>query len=241
MLTVCHLYPGLLNLYGDRGNIIAFERRCRWRGIPVKVEEVNLGEVIDFARTDFLFLGGGSDREQELITADLRTRCTDLAGAIEDGLVVLAICGGYQLLGHYYRTLDGTEIPGLGILDFYTQAGDKRLIGNIAVEMEFDGRRIQTCGFENHSGQTFLGDIKPLGKVLKGYGNNGRDGFEGARHKNVFCSYLHGPLLPKNSHLTDYLLKLALERRSHKLFIERLDDSFEESARRVMLRRMGLK
>ncbi|RJX18562.1 MAG: glutamine amidotransferase [Ammonifex sp.] len=241
MLTVCHLYPDLLNLYGDRGNIIAFVKRCRWRGIPVQVEEINLGESIDFARADFLFLGGGSDREQELITADLRTRTADLADAIEDGLVVLAICGGYQLLGHYYRTLDGTEIPGLGILDFYTQAGSKRLIGNIAIELEFGGHKVQACGFENHSGQTFLGNIKPLGRVLKGYGNNGRDGFEGARYKNVFCSYLHGPLLPKNSHLTDYLLRLALNRRGDKRFIKGLDDTFEKNARRVMLRRMGVK
>ncbi|MCL6558703.1 MAG: glutamine amidotransferase [Firmicutes bacterium] len=240
MLTVCHLYPDLLNLYGDRGNIIAFTRRCRWRGIAVRVIEVNLGEPVDLTQVDFLFLGGGSDREQELITADLLSRASDLATAIEDCLVVLAICGGYKLLGHYYRTLDGIEIPGLGILDFHTEAGTKRLIGNIAIEIDFDGERIQACGFENHSGQTFLGKIQPLGRVLKGYGNNGKDGFEGARYKNVFCSYLHGPLLPKNSSLTDYLLLLALRRRGDNRFLNALDDTFENRARQVMLRRLGV-
>jgi hypothetical protein len=240
VLTVCHLYPDLLNLYGDRGNVIAFVKRCRWRGIPVRVEEVNLGETVDFSRIDFLFLGGGSDREQELITADLAKRASDLAAAIEDGLVVLAICGGYQLLGHYYRTLDGTEIPGLGILDFYTQAGTKRLIGNIAIEIELEGERIQACGFENHSGQTYLGRIEPLGQVLKGYGNNGRDGFEGARYKNAFCSYLHGPFLPKNPPFTDHLLSLALRRRGKDRFLKALDDTFENRARQVMLHRLGV-
>lgn len=241
MLTVCHLYPDLLNLYGDRGNIIAFVRRARWRNIPVRVLEVKLGEPVDFREVDFLFLGGGSDREQSLIAADLRRRKDELAAAIEAGLVVLAICGGYQLLGRYYRTLDGVEIPGLGILDFYTQAGGKRLIGNIAIEVELDGKKVQACGFENHSGQTYLGKISPLGRVLRGYGNNGRDGWEGARYKNVFCSYLHGPLLPKNPVLCDYLFRLALRRRGLDTFLAPLDDSLENRANEVMLRRLGVK
>uniref|UniRef100_A0A7C2E2K1 Lipid II isoglutaminyl synthase (glutamine-hydrolyzing) subunit GatD n=1 Tax=Ammonifex degensii TaxID=42838 RepID=A0A7C2E2K1_9THEO len=240
MLTVCHLYPDLLNLYGDRGNIIAFVRRCQWRGIPVRVQEVNLGEPVDFRAVDFLLLGGGSDREQGLITADLQGRAPDLAAAVEDGLVVLAICGGYQLLGRYYRTLDGTEIPGLGLLDLYTEAGTRRLIGNIAVELVLDGKRIRACGFENHSGQTFLGKVKPLGRVLKGYGNNGRDGLEGARYKNVFCTYLHGPFLPKNPALTDHLLYLALRRRGMDCFLSPLDDLLETRANQVMLRRLGV-
>lgn len=238
MLTVCHLYPNLLNLYGDRGNIIAFVQRCRWRGIPVRVREVNLGEKVDFRGMDFLFLGGGSDREQGLITADLRKHASGLAAAIEDGLVVLAICGGYQLLGLYYQPLVGPEIPGLGILDLYTRAGTRRLIGNIAIETDLDGERVRACGFENHSGQTFLGNIEPLGRVLKGYGNNGRDGFEGARYKNVFCSYLHGPLLPKNPALADHLLRLALKRRGMDCFLSPLDDTFEHFANKVMLRRL---
>ncbi|MEW6447519.1 MAG: glutamine amidotransferase [Bacillota bacterium] len=240
MLTVCHLYPNLLNLYGDRGNVIAFVQRCRWRRIPVQVREVNLGETVDFKEIDFLFIGGGSDREQGLIIADLRKHTSSLAAAIEDGLVVLAICGGYQLLGLYYQPLVGPEIPGLGILDLYTRAGTKRLIGNIAIETELDGKTVRACGFENHSGQTFLGNIEPLGRVLKGYGNNGRDGFEGARYKNVFCSYLHGPLLPKNPALTDHLLRLALERRGMDRFLSRLDDTVENLANEVMLRRLGV-
>ncbi|MEW6182040.1 MAG: glutamine amidotransferase [Bacillota bacterium] len=239
MLTVCHLYPDLLNLYGDRGNIIAFVKRCRWRGISVKVNEVNLGEPVDFAQVDFLFLGGGSDREQGLITADLIDRASDLAAAIENGLVVLAICGGYQLLGHYYRTLDGTEIPGLSILDLYTHAGTKRMIGNIGIEVEINGKRMQTTGFENHSGQTYLGNVRPLGRVLKGYGNNGSDGYEGARYQNVFCTYLHGPLFPKNPVLTDNLLSLALRRRGEDNFLAPLDDTFENKANEVMLHRLG--
>lgn len=241
MLTVCHLYPDLLNLYGDRGNVIAFVRRCQWRGIPVRVQEVNLGQPVDFKAVDFLLLGGGSDREQELITADLQQRTPDLAAAVEEGLVVLAICGGYQLLGRYYRTLEGAEIPGLRILDLYTEAGTKRLIGNIAVEIELDGRKIHACGFENHSGQTFLGKVKPLGRVLKGHGNNGQDGLEGARYKNVFCTYLHGPLLPKNPALTDHLLQLALRRRGMEADLSPLDDIFENRANRVMLRRLGIR
>lgn len=239
MLTVCHLYPNLLNLYGDRGNIIAFVRRCYWRGIPVRVREVNLGETLDFKGTDFLFLGGGSDREQGILTADLRRHASDLAAAIEEGLVVLAICGGYQLLGLYYQPLVGPEIPGLGILDFYTRAGTRRLIGNIAIETDLNGEKVRVCGFENHSGQTFLGNIKPLGRVLKGYGNNSRDGFEGARYKNVFCSYLHGPLLPKNPVLTDHLIHLALERKGMDCLLSPLDDRIEHLANKVMLSRLG--
>ncbi|MDI6709123.1 MAG: glutamine amidotransferase [Thermoanaerobacterales bacterium] len=242
MLTVGHLYPDLLNLYGDRGNIIAFTRRCRWRGIPVRVREINLGEDVDFRELDFLFLGGGSDREQDLMAADLAARRENLRAAIEDGLVVLAICGGYQLLGRYYRTLDGREIPGLGLLDLYTQAGGKRLIGNVAVEITLGGRVIRATGFENHAGRTFLGTgVASLGRVLAGCGNNGRDGTEGARYRNVFCSYLHGPLLPKNPALTDHLLCLALARRGLDDSPAFLDDTLEEQANAVMLARLGIR
>lgn len=238
MLTVCHLYPDLLNLYGDRGNIIAFVRRCQWRGIPVEVREVGIGQPVDFGAVDFVFLGGGSDREQTLMAEDLARRKEELRAAIEGGLVVLAICGGYQLLGKYYRTLQGETIPGLGLLDFYTQAGEKRLIGDIAIEVELAGRTVRLAGFENHAGQTFLGDVRPFGRVLAGYGNNGRDGTEGARYKNVFCSYLHGPLLPKNAAFTDYLIACALARRGQESFLRPLDDTFEERACAVILRRL---
>jgi CobQ-like glutamine amidotransferase family enzyme len=238
MLTVCHLYPDLLNLYGDRGNVMAFVRRCRWRNIPVQVKEVNIGETLDFAEVDFLFLGGGSDREQTLLNKDLTSRTAGLREAIEDGLVLLAICGGYQMLGRYYRTHEGEEIPGLGILDLYTEAGARRLIGNVAVEMLLDNITVKVTGFENHSGQTFLGDVSPLGKVLAGFGNNGRDKQEGARYKNVFCSYLHGPLLPKNTVLTDYLITLAMRRRGISGDLQPLEDALEERANAVMLERL---
>ncbi|MBE3588005.1 MAG: glutamine amidotransferase [Thermoanaerobacteraceae bacterium] len=232
------MYPDLLNLYGDRGNVLAFVRRCQWRGIAVEVHRINLGDAIDFREMDFLFLGGGSDREQNLMAADLEKRREQLGEAVEDGLVVLAICGGYQLLGRYYRTLEGRVIPGLGLLDFYTEAGRKRLTGNVAVEVAVGGEKVRVTGFENHAGQTFLGQIAPLGRVLAGYGNNGRDGTEGARYKNVFCSYLHGPLLPKNPRLTDHLIALALSRRGLPADLTPLDDRLETVAGEVMLRRL---
>ncbi|MEG6615432.1 glutamine amidotransferase [Peptococcaceae bacterium 1198_IL3148] len=240
MLSVCHLYPDLLNLYGDRGNVIAFLQRCRWRNIPVRLVEINLGDPLDFSDIDFLFLGGGSDREQNIMAADLVTRKGPLGQAIEDGLVVLAICGGYQLLGQYYQMTDGSKIPGLGLLDYYTVASEQRLIGDVAIEMELDGEKVKATGFENHGGQTYLGaGVAPLGKVISGYGNNGKDGFEGVRYKNVFCSYMHGPMLPKNSKLTDYLITLALKRRGMDTQLQPLDDQLENSANAVMLKRMG--
>lgn len=238
MLTVCHLYPEILNLYGDRGNVIAFRRRCEWRGIEVRIREVNLGDPVDFRAADFLFIGGGADREQDLIARDLAARRDNLGEAIEDGLVVLAICGGYQILGRYYRTLGGRIIPGLQLLDFYTQADTNRLVGNVAIEVPVAGRMVKVTGFENHAGRTFLGDIRPFGKVLAGYGNNGTDGTEGARYRNAFCSYLHGPLLPKNPALTDLFIRLALERQGEEAFLQPLDDTLEEAANRAMLTRL---
>lgn len=238
MLRVCHLYPDLLNLYGDRGNIIAFVQRCRWRNIPVSVKTVNLGEPVSFKDFDFVFLGGGSDRVQNIVASDLLKRRDELASAIEDGLVVLAICGGYQLLGKYYQSLEHETIPGLDILDFYTCAGDKRMVGNIAVEVSLSGKKFIVTGFENHSGQTYLGDIQPFGRVLAGHGNNGSDKFEGACYKNVFCSYLHGPLLPKNAGLTDHLITLALARHGMEMELTPLDDRFENSASQVVLSKL---
>ncbi len=238
MLTVCHLYPDLLNLYGDRGNVLAFMRRCSWRGLSVQVREVNLGDPVEFADYDFLFIGGGSDREQALMAADLKTRVDALRMAVDNGLVVLAICGGYQLLGRYYRTPQGHEIPGLGLLDFYTEAGDKRIIGNVVLEAELAGKKTKLVGFENHGGKTFINGQKPLGSVLYGHGNNGQDGQEGVRYKNVFCSYLHGPLLPKNPVLTDYIIALALERKGYSSKLNVLDDEIENLANQAMVDRL---
>ena len=238
MLTIGHLYPELLNLYGDRGNIITLVRRCEWRGLPVQVREVTMGESIDFSKLDILFLGGGSDREQNIITGDLEHRAPELNRAIEGGLVTLAICGGYQLLGKFYRTLDGREIPGLGLIDFHTIAGTRRLVGNIAIEIQFVGKSIAVVGFENHSGQTFIGKLNSLGRVLRGYGNNGADGGEGLRYRNVFGTYLHGPLLPKNPELADHLIQLALKRQGVSDDLKPLDDAFERMANAAMFKRL---
>lgn len=240
MIRIGHFYPELLNLYGDRGNIISLVKRSQWRNIEIEVEEISLGAKADLSQFDILFLGGGSDREQNLITSDLRRRLEDLRAAINQGVIVLAICGGYQLLGNYYRTLDGQEIPGLGIIDFHTLAGRERLVGDVVVEVEFDERSLLVVGFENHSGRTFIGHNPPLGRVKRGYGNNGRDRGEGIRYKNVFGSYLHGPLLPKNPDLADHLIALALKRRGLLNQLPKLDDEIERQARKTMLKRLGV-
>lgn len=238
MLTVYHLYPDILNLHGERGNIIAFRRRCEWRGIGVQVVEVHPGDPVDFCGADFVLLGGGADREQAPVARDLYARRGNIREAIEDGLVILATGGGYQMLGRYHRPSGRGAVPGLGLLDFHTRAGTPRLIGNAVMETPLAGRMVKVTGFENHLGRTFLGDIRPFGKVLAGHGNNGADGTEGARYRNVFCSYLHGPLLPANPALTDLFISLALKRKGEEGILEPLDDSFEDAARRAMLGRL---
>ncbi len=237
-LRIYHLYPELLNLYGDRGNVMAFAKRCLWRGIDVEVLSVDVGDMIDFQKADFLFLGGGSDKEQGITAKDLHAQKSGIAEAVESGLVVLAICGGMQFMGSYYRTAEGREVPGLGILDLYTEAGENRLIGNVVVEIPLSGVTHKVVGFENHAGRTYLGKVKPFGRVIKGYGNNGNDQTEGACYKNVFCSYLHGPLLPKNTILTDHLISLALKRRGYEEPLPSLDDYFERQAVETVLHRI---
>ena len=241
-LSICHLYPDLLDLYGDRGNIIALAARCRWRGIEPAVVNASLGDRLDFNRMDILFIGGGSDREQGLLAEDLVRRKDDLHQAVEDGLVVLTICGGYQLMGRYYQTADGRKIPGLDLLNIWTEAGHKRLIGNVTAEINSevmaDGELGSIVGFENHSGKTYLGQgMRPLGRVVYGNGNNGEDGWEGVRFRNVFGTYLHGPLLPKNPHLADTLLQLAFERRGYVGKLPRLNDDLEILAHQAVLKR----
>ncbi len=232
------MYPELLNLYGDQGNITAITRRCQWRDIDFEIYPMGINDHVNFTDIDLVFLGGGSDREQNLIASDLIKRQKSLMDAIEDNLTLLAICGGYQLLGKYYRTLEGKIIPGLELLDLYTIAGQNRLIGDVAIEVELGGKKHKVTGFENHSGRTYLGNIKPLGKVLSGHGNNGEDYLEGVLYKNVVGTYLHGPLLPKNPFLTDYLITRALEKRYPQVKLKPLDDSLEKMAGEVILNRL---
>lgn len=242
-VRVCHLYPDLLNLYGDRGNIIALRRRAEWRGIGVTVRSLSLGDPPDFADVDLAFIGGGQDREQSLIAEDFaRGKRDALIAAVEEGMALLAVCGGYQLLGRYYRTAAGEEMPGVGLFDLWTEAGSRRLIGNVVVETDLwsEGERT-LVGFENHSGRTFLGrGCRPLGRVVIGAGNNGEDGGEGAVYRHAVGTYLHGSLLPKNPRLTDWLLARALERRYGAGAAEALvplDDAVEERAHQAAIRR----
>ena len=210
-LTIGHLYPELLNLYGDRGNILCMEQRCRWRGIEAHTVGFRLNDNIDFSQLDIILIGGGSDREQLLVCNRLKEIRQDFAAYVENGGVVLAICGGYQLLGHHYKMGEET-IEGLHLIDLTTERGEGRLIGNLIIQ----SRQFATplVGFENHGGRTYLGQgLKPLGYVLYGNGNNGKDGGEGVLYKNLVGTYLHGPLLPKNPHLCDYLLSAALRNR----------------------------
>lgn len=225
-ISIAHLYPKLLNLYGDMGNIITLKNRCVWRGIEVEFEEVNIGDSIE--NHDLYFIGGGQDKQQEEVASELYSHKADLLAQRDDGAVFLGICGGYQLFGHYYQPHDKDKLKGISLLDAYTVAGNKRFIGNVTVKTDF--LYPQTLvGFENHSGLTYLdGDTLPLGIVSVGRGNNGKDGHEGARYKNVFGTYLHGSLLPKNPHFADYLIELALERRyGKKISLSKLDDKLE--------------
>ncbi len=240
-LRLAHLYPDHMNVYGDRGNVIALQQRCRRRGIALEVVPVDPGTAIDWPAIDLAFFGGGQDSGQALITADLIERQgAGLRAAIEDGLVMLAICGGYQLLGHYFLTRTGERLPGLGALDVYTIAGKQRMIGNIVIEVDLGKGPWRLVGFENHSGRTFHGaGVQPLGRVLVGYGDNGQDRKGGALYRNVFGCYLHGALLPKNPQLTDHLIELALRRRyGPDVELTPLAAPFEEAAQRVMLRRL---
>ncbi len=226
-LKIGHLYPDLLNLYGDRGNIQCMVKRCQWRGIGASVKEFQLGDKIDFSQLDIVLLGGGSDREQRIVCEKLKTIRKDFQSYVEDMGVVLAVCGGYQLLGHYYDTDQG-RIEGLSLADLYTEQGSPRLISNIIIEN--DNFEMPFVGFENHGGRTYTGDLKPLGRVLFGCGNNGKDGQEGILYKNIVGTYLHGPLLPKNPHLCDYLLKNALMRKYGQAELSPLEDREEKEA-----------
>lgn len=237
-LNICHLYPDILNLYGDRGNVLCMRKRLGWRGIDANVEEVSIGQKLEASKYDLLFIGGGQDFEQEVLLPDLRGEKTqELISAIEDELPVLAICGGYQMLGQYYKTWDGQQCDFTGALDLYTVGSEQRMIGNYMFSCEEAGCNI--VGFENHSGKTYLGSgVRPLGRVLEGSGNNGEDGTEGARYKNVFASYSHGCLLPKNPKLADLILQTALERKYGALTLPSLPDTLETAAHTYMENRL---
>jgi CobQ-like glutamine amidotransferase family enzyme len=234
-LRVLALYPEQMNIYADRGNILFLRRRCEWRGIGFELASAGPGESFDPGAHDILYLGGGQDRDQRMVAADMvDTKREPLAAAVDDGRVLLAVCGGYQLLGHSYQ-LGEERLPGLGLADLETvRTPGARLIGNVAIEVELgDGPRT-VAGFENHGGRTYLGaGADAFGRVIKGFGNNGEDGLEGVRRQNLIGTYLHGPLLPKNAWLADHLIALALERRhGAPVGLEPLDDSMELAAER---------
>ena len=240
-LKSCHLYPDVLNLYGDGGNIICMKKRLQWRGIDVSVDERPIGSDPRLSGYDLIFIGGGQDFEQEVLLEDLhRGRVEELRSAVEDGVVLLTICGGYQMLGAYYETYDGKRCDFTGLLDLYTVGGEKRMIGNYKFLCSEESGGSTVVGFENHSGRTFLGPgLAPLGKVLAGFGNNGEDGTEGARYMNVFGTYSHGPLLPKNPAFCDFLLAAALERKYGSAELAPLDDSVELAAHDEMCARVN--
>jgi lipid II isoglutaminyl synthase (glutamine-hydrolysing) len=238
-LRLLALYPEQMNIYADRGNILFLQRRCEWRGIEFRYAAAGPGEEFDPTEHDLIYIGGGQDRDQVLVAEDmLRTKRDAIAAAVDDGAALLAVCGGYQLLGDRYQ-LGDQSIPGLGIADLETvrEAGP-RLIGNVSIEVDFgEGSRV-LAGFENHGGRTHLGpDAVPLGKVLHGHGNNGRDRLEGVRRLNLIGTYLHGPLLPKNAWLADRLISLAIERRTGSVpELEPLGDELEDAAHAAALR-----
>ena len=243
-LRICHLYPDLLNLYGDRGNITTLARRARWRGVAVEVSEVPVGASLRAAKYDLFFIGGGEDRQQVLAAGDLQQgKGAALREAVEAGATLLAVCGGYQLMGHYYRPAEGGDLPGIGLLDLATQHPGKRrprLIGNIVIRWDPPqaGAPPTLVGFENHGGRTVLGSAAhPLGQVVAGFGNNGVDRTEGAVYRNAYGTYLHGPLLPKNPWFADHLIMLALRRRHGEVELAPLDDQIEAQAHEAAVRR----
>ncbi|WP_346931186.1 type 1 glutamine amidotransferase [Clostridium sp.] len=235
-INICHLYPDLLNVYGDIGNILILKHRAEKRGINVTVKNVSIGDEFNPEDFDIVFFGGGQDYEQSIVSKDLvETKKQGITDYIESGKVFICICGGYQLLGKTYETSTGEVLEGLGVLDIYTKASNERLIGNSIIYNEFFNETY--VGFENHSGKTYIGDLTPLGIVKYGFGNNGEDKKEGCIYKNTFCTYFHGSLLSKNPELTDRLLSLAIKTKYGQAELSPLDDSFEIKAKDHIIQR----
>jgi len=263
-LTIGWLYPDLMSTYGDRGNLICLQKRCEWRKIEVDVKRLDLGFKIDDLRScDLLFMGGAQDTQQKIVSHDFsKYKIKALKDMVEGEIPGLYICGAYQFLGKYYKEANGTIINGLGILDLYTENPGRnhpRLIGNIAIrlchpelvsgsrffrdsDLRQNDKKKTLVGFENHGGRTHLGkNVKPLGTVIRGFGNNAVDKTEGAVYKNSFGSYLHGPILPKNPHFADLLIKLALEKKyKEDIALQKLDDSLEWQAHEAIAKRLGI-
>lgn len=257
-LRIGWLYPDLMSTYGDRGNIIALTRRCEWRSIDVEIKKIYLhASTNEVQACDLLFMGGAQDRQQKIVAEDLKKKSALFLSMAEKGIPGLYICGAFQFLGKYYKEADGTKIEGLGIFDLHTihpGVNSKRLIGDVVAELnpelsiryswtsEKRSDNTYLVGFENHGGRTYLGKgIKPMGRVIAGFGNNGEDRTEGASYKNSFGTYLHGPILPKNPHFADYLLARALEvKYKETIQLPLLDDSLEKQAHMFIAKRLGV-
>jgi CobQ-like glutamine amidotransferase family enzyme len=236
-IRVGHLYPDYLNIYADRGNMAVLAQRAAWRGLELDVAAIGIGETLRPGDYDLLYVGGGQDREQALIAPDVAAKGEALNDAVEDGTAVLAVCGGYQLLGRFYRDRYGSELPGAAVLPLHTIAGERRMIGDVLLECELEpGERTTLAGFENHAGRTILdGGAKPLGRVVAGFGNDGSSHYEGCRRSRAIGTYLHGPLLPRNPWLADWILAQAAAHRSggDPPTFEPLDDGLEAAAHAV--------
>lgn len=239
-ITIHHFYPDLLNTYGDIGNILALKKRCKEREIEVKINNVHIGDDISLNIGDIVFIGGGQDFEQSLVVDDLLSKRDLIKNFIEENGCVLAICGGYQLLGKSYTTQTGDIIEGLDILNIYTVASDVRKIGNIIIKNEENGETY--IGFENHSGNTYINDHTPLGKCVIGFGNNGEDSYEGLIYKNTICTYMHGPLLPKNKEITDRLISNCLKLKYENFTkLDEIDSTYEDKCKDFLLNRFDIK
>lgn len=239
-LHIVHLYPQRMNIYGDRGNILTLTRRCEWRGIETTVSRCEVGDSLP-EDADLFFFGGGQDQEQETVAADLVGKADALREAAANGVAMLAVCGGYQLFGHYYQPDDGNRLSGVGIFDAHTVAGPTRFIGNVVAESAVDGLADQPLvGFENHSGLTHLAEgAQPLARIKTGHGNNGQDKLEGCVAGAAIGTYLHGSLLPKNPHLADWLIERAIRRTNPEFTLEPLADEFETTANAAVAARFG--